>query len=237
MSAYEIVWFHGHRFDRMTVQALLDMEHKLGYQLTILQGSYNGGAGKVAASAGTHNGGGAVDLAPADAHDKVRAGREVGFAMWERQTLPGVWSHHVHGILIGNAKVSSGAAHQITDYRNHRNGLAGHAADNTWHPSPIRGYRYHTAPTVAVDLSNLRIDFINAAHDHGGNAPAARVRNVQRQLASKGIDCYVDGIVGPQTLGAWKKWERKNGDSTPNNIPDEVQLKALLKGSKYYMVP
>lgn len=237
MSAYEIVWFHGHRFDRMTVQALLEMERRLGYQLSIMQGSYNGTA--VGASAGTHAGGGAVDLSPVDAQAKQRVGREVGFAMWERPTLPDVWEHHVHGILIGNAKVSPSAAHQITQYRNGTNGLANFGADHSWRPSPIRPFVYRGAPAVpvAVDLSNLRIDFENAIHGNGGNAPYGRVRRVQRRLAAKGIRCAVDGVVGPQTLGAWKAWERKNGDSTPNSLPDAGQLKALLKGSIYYMVP
>jgi hypothetical protein len=50
--------------DRMTAQALDKAARRLGYPLTIVQGSYHRGVG---ASAGTHDGGGVVDLAPWDA--------------------------------------------------------------------------------------------------------------------------------------------------------------------------
>lgn len=128
----------GHTLDNLTDYALLAVEKKLGYNprsLTIVQGSYN--AGGVGASAGTHDGGGAVDLTPANWQDKVHALRAVGFAAWHRTAIPGVWSEHVHCILIGNAKLSPAAAAQVVDYRNHRDGLADHGPDNTWHPDPI----------------------------------------------------------------------------------------------------
>jgi hypothetical protein len=135
---YALTERDGHRIDQLTNYALYAMEKRLRYtpgSLTVLQGSYN--AGGVAASAGTHDGGGAVDLTPANWEAKVHAARAVGFAAWHRTAIPGVWPEHVHMILIGNEKLSPMAADQVTDYRNHRNGLAGHAADNTWHPNPI----------------------------------------------------------------------------------------------------
>lgn len=237
MSAYEIVWFRGRRFDRMTARALMDMEKILGYELTIMQGSYNGGVG---ASAGTHDGGGAVDLAGADAENKVRAGRTVGFAMWEREAWQGPWPHHVHGILYGNAKAAGAAKRQVAAYLNHRDGLVSNRWDATWRPRHIRPYRYRVQPSIAVDLSDLRLDFMQALDGDSKtfNAPARRVRRVQRRLSKVlGRPIALDGVAGPQTLRAWRQWERKNGDSTPNSLPDEVQLKALLKGSVYYMVP
>ena len=130
----------GHTLDNLTDYALLAVEKRLGYNprsLTVVQGSYNGGAGKVSASAGTHDGGGAVDLTPANWEQKVHAMRAVGFAAWHRTAIPGVWEEHVHAVLIGNEKLSPSAQAQVTDYRNHRDGLAGHGPDNTWHPDPI----------------------------------------------------------------------------------------------------
>jgi hypothetical protein len=238
--AYEIVTYHGHRFDRMTVQALQEMERRLGYELSIAQGSYNHGVG---ASAGTHDGGGAVDLAPADAAHKVRVGREVGFAMWERQPIPGLWPHHVHGILLGNQKVSPAAFRQTIAYRNRRDGLAGNRMDNTYHPSPIRNYVYRTGPllptiTRTIDLSNVRIDFFNAHDGVVSNSSHPRGRIIQKLLNKRNsAGLVVDGVIGPKTLAAWKRWERANGDSTPNSIPDEAQLRALLRGSAYRLVP
>lgn len=243
---YEIVFYHGHRFDRMTVQALQAMEKRLGYELTILQGSYNGGVG---ASAGTHDGGGAVDLAPADAANKVRVGREVGFAIWERQPIPNLWPHHVHGILIGDAEASPSALRQVAQYRNHTNGLADFGSDNTWHPSPIAAYHYRhkpPVPTIQVDLSNLRVDFFNALEGKAGNSPKGRVKVVQRVMNKKMPDAspplFVDGIVGEHTLDRWGRWEdkignRKGADPDKPRIPDPHSLRALLRGTIYFMVP
>jgi hypothetical protein len=128
----------GHTLDNLTDYALLAVEAELGYtprSLTILQGSYN--AGGVGASAGTHDGGGAVDLSPVNAAAKVHALRKVGFAAWHRSAIPGVWGEHIHAVLVGNVRLAPAAAAQVVDYRNHRDGLAGHSPDNTWHPTPI----------------------------------------------------------------------------------------------------
>jgi len=129
----------GKTVDCLTDAALLEAERRLGYPLTIVQGSYNRGG--VSQSAGTHDGGGAVDLSPWDWEKKVRVMRAVGFAAWHRPAIRGVWAEHIHCILIGNQKLSPAAAAQVVDYRNHRDGLAGHGPDNTWHPNPIPTFK------------------------------------------------------------------------------------------------
>lgn len=133
---------NGKTLDQLTHYALMAVEHRLGYDLgslTVVQGSYNRGG--VGASAGTHDGGGAVDLTPVEWQHKVHAMRAVGFAAWHRPAIPGLWSEHVHAVLIGNAKLSPAAKAQVDDYRHHRNGLADHAPDATWHPDPIPVFR------------------------------------------------------------------------------------------------
>jgi hypothetical protein len=130
----------GHTLDELTNYALYATEAELGYtrgSLTVVQGSYN--AGGVAQSAGTHDGGGAVDLTAAAWEKKVHALRKVGFAAWHR---PFNWDgrgggEHIHCILIGNARLSLSAVGQVEQYRVHTNGLANHAPDPTWHPDPI----------------------------------------------------------------------------------------------------
>lgn len=139
MNPYDRTTYHGKTVDQMTKQALQAVEKKLGYTLTILQGSYHKGVG---ASAGTHDGGGVVDLAPYDHVRKVRAARQVGFAAWYRPAIPGVWPNHIHMVLIGNARLAPIAASQVIDYRNHRSGLKGHVHDPTWHPSPIPLFKF-----------------------------------------------------------------------------------------------
>jgi hypothetical protein len=127
MGAYDVVVFRGKRVDRMTRAALLQVERKLGYQLTVVQGSYN--TGGVEASAGTHDGGGVVDLTAADWQRKVLALRQVGFAAWYRAERPGVWSAHIHAVLVGNRRLSQDALRQVEEYIDGFDGLAGFGRD------------------------------------------------------------------------------------------------------------
>jgi hypothetical protein len=112
------------------------------------QGSYSGG---VSASAGTHDGGGAIDIAaedlPQSHRDKiVYEMRRVGWAAWHRTPDQSDWPHHIHGIAVqpggkgDRGCLSSGAHEQVHDYYEGRNGLASGAPDdgprdfvgNTW---------------------------------------------------------------------------------------------------------
>jgi hypothetical protein len=116
--------------------AMLDeTRERLGYSepLTVVQGSYHEGS----ESAGTHAGGGAVDLTAYEADHKVHALRAIGFAAWHRVAIPHVWEEHVHAIAIGDQELSAAARAQVADYYAHRNGLADHGPDPTWHPDPI----------------------------------------------------------------------------------------------------
>lgn len=140
LGRYRKTTHDGKVVDKLTHQALLAVEKRLGYTLTILQGSYN--AGGVAASGGTHDGGGVVDLAPYDHENKVIALRAVGFAAWFRPAIPGLWSDHIHAVLIGNAKLSDAAKAQVADYYAHKDGLAGHRPDKTWRPNPIPVFKW-----------------------------------------------------------------------------------------------
>lgn len=230
---YEIIIFRGKRLDRMTAQAILQMEDKLGYQLTVIQGSYNGGG--VSASAGTHDGGGAVDLAPYDWKNKVRVGREIGFAMWHRSPSEGPWPEHVHGILQGNARVSRGAANQIALYRMGRNGLVSNLHDTFWRPERPITYSYVKDKTVGISLSSLRIDFIHAL---GGGTNKSRFRGkvVQRLLNRKvNANLRVDGVIGMATVRAWQRWEAKTGIDGRPGVPDSASLKRLFQWTIYFV--
>lgn len=117
----------GKTVDRMTDAALKAAERRLGYALTITQGSYNQGG--VSASAGTHDGGGVVDLMPFDHDEKVKALRAVGFAAWYRPTIAGLWPAHIHAVLIGHPALAPSAARQVTAYLARNDGLASNNAD------------------------------------------------------------------------------------------------------------
>ena len=125
---YERITFRGRTVDRYTAQALQAVEKDLGYELTITQGSYN--AGKVSASAGTHDGGGVVDLAPWDWQHKVPALRKRGFAAWRRLPIAGLWPEHIHAVQAGNDRLAPAAARQVDAYKAGRNGLANNGPDD-----------------------------------------------------------------------------------------------------------
>ncbi len=90
----------------------------------ITQGSYNPGG--VAASFGTHDGGGAVDLSVINPRngqvlrdelpDAIRALRITGFAAWVREPseLYSGSPIHIHAIAIGDAELSQAAQDQLT---------------------------------------------------------------------------------------------------------------------------
>ena len=121
------VTFRGKTMDRKTAAALAVLEQRLGYELTVVQGCYN--AGGVSASAGTHDRGGVVDLAPYDGVRKMRKARELGFDAWVRLPSEGPWSEHVHMVLHGHQDLSPAAYAQTVDYDRGLNGLASHSPD------------------------------------------------------------------------------------------------------------
>lgn len=126
------VTFRGQPMDRKTAAALAIAERRLGYELTVVQGSYN--AGGVRQSAGTHDRGGVVDLAPFDHANKVRVLRDLGFAAWHRPAIPGLWSAHVHAVMIGHQDLARAAADQVDAFRAGLDGLAAGRRD----PNPYR---------------------------------------------------------------------------------------------------
>ena len=127
---YTRLWVNGGLFNARTI-AMLDHAQALysaqggvlDLRLAISQGSYTGGA--LAASFGTHDGGGAVDLSvrsPVDwsvqteeIEPMLRALRIAGFAAWlreEDELYPGSVIH-IHAIAIGDAELSEAARAQI----------------------------------------------------------------------------------------------------------------------------
>lgn len=127
---YTRVWVNGALLNSRTL-AMLDHAQDLyqaqggviDFHLAITQGSYTGGA--LAASFGTHDGGGAVDLSVRSPLDwsvlwdeigpMLYALRVAGFAAWLRDTdelYPGS-AIHIHAIALGDAELSEAARAQI----------------------------------------------------------------------------------------------------------------------------
>lgn len=119
-----------HVTNRRTERMMNEAE-RLGGNLVVTQGSYNTSVG---ASAGTHDGGGAIDISVRGLDRRqivrrVKALRRVGFAAWYRPELPGTWNAHVHAIAIGTRDLAPIAARQVISYRAGRSGLRGNGPD------------------------------------------------------------------------------------------------------------
>lgn len=133
---YDLTTHDGKVVDWLTKAALMKAERLLGYPLSITQGSYN--AGKVAASSGTHDRGGVVDLKAWDWQSKVRVLRQAGFVAWLRRADEGNWPDHIHAVLMDNGRLAPAAERQVHSFYAGRNGLKNNAPDP--HPWPVRGF-------------------------------------------------------------------------------------------------
>jgi hypothetical protein len=134
---YERVEVNGWVLNRRTLAMLEHAALLYGGELeitgyAITQGSYHD---NVAASFGTHNGGGAVDLSVIrkgvwevlydDIEPLIRALRSAGFAAWLRdldELYPGS-PIHIHAIAIGDRELSQAAIDQLTGPRGYFYGL------------------------------------------------------------------------------------------------------------------
>lgn len=190
----------GVTLNRRTRNMLRVAEQRLGFSPHIYQGSYNGTV--VRNSAGTHAGGGAVDLA-ADKrpNEVVRILREVGFAAWHRLPSQGPWIEHIHAIAIGDGELSPAARQQVRDYRDGLNGLANEGPDN--------GPRLHPIPTWPIKIPNLL--YLNAWRQFrpGNKHPRRHVVAVERIQKILNLrhhaNLRVDGNAGKLTRASFNK--------------------------------
>lgn len=162
MAETRVVW-RGKRLNTRTVAMLTELEKRLGHQLVLSQGSYN--TGGVIASAGTHDGGGAVDIhidgiATTERKRIVLYARQLGFFASLRNPDQGKWPWHIHMIAAGDPELSRGAAFQIAEYRRGHNGLANRGSDD----GPA-GYRMMTWELY------LKTKAANAAKATGATTP------------------------------------------------------------------
>lgn len=116
-----------------TKNMLDEAQRLLGRTLVLSQGSYNVGGDPT--SAGTHDGGGVVDVSvtgmtSATRVSVARALRQVGFAAWVRTPSQGDWPYHIHAAAINDTDLSSQAQNQTGDYYLGMNGLANRGPDD-----------------------------------------------------------------------------------------------------------
>jgi hypothetical protein len=154
---YDRTTHDGNTVNWRTKAMLLETEDKLGYKLTVLQGSYNPGG--VGSSAGTHDGGGVVDLSAYDNVKKLRALKNVGFAAFYR---PQNWDGrggiaHIHAVAKGDNELASLAALQAQYFDQGRDGLGPvpFGPDNTYRPKPPVVFDYFKWQRERLSLNKM----------------------------------------------------------------------------------
>lgn len=133
-----VVW-RGVTLDADTAEMIAEAERLAGFKFELTQGCYSGGS--VAASAGTHNGGGAYDVRARDLTARqieaaVAALRDVGGPAWHRLPSEGDWPEHIHGLRADCPDLAPAAVRQVLAYRAGRSGLASNGPDR--HPAHDR---------------------------------------------------------------------------------------------------
>lgn len=203
MGGPATVTWKGRRFDPRTRDMLVELERVTGLDIQPSQGSYNT---SVAASGGTHAGGGAVDIRASNLTDAqeqqvVTWGRRIGFAMWLRRESKS-WPRHIHGIAIGCPDLSEAAANQVAAYRQGRNGLADWGPDDgpsvpftTWEKyRSSRGDELSAKAERKIDeIHDITVDkgYINTNLSGGFNRVLAKLETVHlavQQTAKGGLN-------------------------------------------------
>lgn len=142
---YTRTTYGGRTVNQRTKVMLQTAANKFGGPLVLTQGSYNRG---VAASAGTHDGGGVVDISVSGMSASRRSTlvqelRKAGFAAWLRTPAQG-FAYHIHACAIGDREMAYGAKNQVQAYFNGRDGLARNGADtNPPRPWPSWANKYN----------------------------------------------------------------------------------------------
>jgi|SRR5829696_459292 len=167
--------WRGGKFNRTSIVSLLTVEKRSGLPIRVTQGGYNSGG--VAASAGTHDGGGVIDISVSGLSGDQRRRllvwlRRCGWAAWLRTPAQG-FPYHIHAVRIGDRTASWGAKAQVVAYRNGRNGLKSNRADDgpriryvTWERSKYNPKNRNTltiAGKVHDDIPYVSVWRINDA--------------------------------------------------------------------------
>jgi len=123
----------GHPVNTRTLAMLRAAQGRCGVALVVEQGSYSPALDPT--SAGTHDGGGALDLdaerlTSRQRQAAVTALRNVGFAAWLRTPAQGDWPLHIHAVAVSDTDLSTPAQKQVGAYYEGRNGLANNLADD-----------------------------------------------------------------------------------------------------------
>lgn len=166
--------------DALTIACIEHAEALAGHEFVCTQGSYQPSGGGDEKSAGTHDGGGVVDLRWCGHTACVGHLRRAGMAAWHRQ--PPSFDHHFHAVVIGHPLLAPAARDQVIDYLYGRNGLANDGADDgpRFDPIPRPIWPYPEDDMFSDDDRALLRDTKAAAEKAADQAERARKGSFER---------------------------------------------------------
>lgn len=167
--------------DALTIACIEHAEHIGGHQFTVSQGSYQGGRGDIN-SAGTHDGGGVVDLRWCGHVGCVRALRRAGMAAWHRTPAQGPWPDHIHAVVIGHPRLAPSAARQVVAYIEGRNGLASSGKDDGPRLPEIERPVWPWPPPKSTRVTKARELLTDAVEAAAKRGKTKRVRKLRAAL-------------------------------------------------------
>jgi hypothetical protein len=208
-----IVYRDGKKLTEQSAAMFDEWQRLVGLNFDIMQGSYND---DVSTSAGTHDGGGALDcddtgMSQDTINKVVYQGRRVGFAVYWRPPIPNKWGSHFHAIELGCPDASPAAKAQMAEYLLGGDGLKGtypdpHAALNapkqTWEQYLASKRQRFPLPAGHV-FGYRKSDRVHNGTE--GPITADNVRKIQRRVRAKET-----GVFDYQTalrVKAWKVWK------------------------------
>lgn len=219
--------------DARTYAMVLLARKRFGFDFTIVQGSYcvNGAA----ASAGTHDGGGCIDIrvwdlpAGKSITGLVTVLRRTGFWAWSRTTAQG-FDPHIHCCDAGNERLAWLAAAQVKAAESPRgsNGLGDLSTPDDGPKVPV--------PHFVYEPQKVSVGRVQAASSGRLKGAVPSVRTVQRVLTARGYPCAVDGLWGPQTTLSFARFCRKRGLTFVGGAPSRKALRRLGSGRRFSVV-
>lgn len=225
------VQYQGRTLDDRTEKMLREANRLLGHPLTLSQGCYN--AGSVSASAGTHDGGGVMDVhvkgqTMKEKLDIVRTLRKVGFAAWYRPTIGGLWTEHVHAVAVGCKDLAPSAARQVEELRDGGDGLKGGSPDpHRDMDLPVISWEHYLEslkPKPAPPKQRA-----TDVHKPGSRVLREGDRGTDVAYVQAFIDSRLteDGVFGPVTAKAVAAYRRMRGLSA-GSVVDKKMWEAIL---------
>ncbi|WP_419997341.1 peptidoglycan-binding domain-containing protein [Streptomyces boninensis] len=244
----ERVRFGSVTLNRRSVCMLREAERIGGFKLRIVQGSFNRG---IVASAGTHDGGGAMDisvrgLTREQIRHRVVSLRKAGWAAW-RRTAPPFTAPHIHAIAIGDRDLAPAAARQVAAYKNKKNGLANNGPD----PDPRVDPKFFSAAFLAryvtradrkVFADHSILAFVSKKFEETKKqvTSASSRRHIELvQGALKEVGLYpfrVDGEWGPKTHKGYRDWRTRLGVKNATGVVGRPGLEALGRKTDNFRV-